>query len=265
MAGDLGEDNLAIEKRPDDFVSILYTSGSTAEPKGVVDNHLVNMHLALLDDTNPEDRSSLIHSVAFGSGRGDIFYSLLNGATVCQFDLKCLGVDRFAAWLREQEITICHLPPVAFRSLAAVFQNTPVPATLRKLRLSGAPVTRIEFDLYKQCFPRTTTLQINMGSTETRRICGAIVGHDFVFPADGVPVGYPAPWKKVRLLDDNDSEVAPGQIGEIVLQSRYLTSGYWRNPERNAAKFLTPPEAPEERIYEPVIWLECLTTASWFI
>ncbi len=127
MAGNLGDDNLGSKKRPDEFVSILYTSGSTGEPKGVVDNHLVNMHLALLDDTNPEDRSSLVHSVAFGSGRGDIFYSLLNGAAVCQFDLKAEGMDRFAAWLKEQEITICHLPPVAFRSLAPIFENTARP------------------------------------------------------------------------------------------------------------------------------------------
>ncbi len=249
IAHDLGDDNLGIKRQPDEFVSILYTSGSTGEPKGVVDNHLVNMHLALLDDTNPQDRSSLVHSVAFGSGRGDIFYSLLNGATVCQFDLKAEGVDRFAVWLKQQQISICHLPPVAFRSLAPIFATTAAPATLRKIRLTGAPVTSIEFDLYKKCFPRNTTLQINMGSTETRRICGALVDHDFVFPKDGVPVGYPAPWKRVRLLDDNDHDVAPGDIGEIVLQSRYLTCGYWKNPELNAFKFLTQPESPDERIY----------------
>ena len=121
ITSNLGDDNLGIKRRPDEFVSILYTSGSTGEPKGVVDNHLVNMHLALLDDTNPQDRSSLVHSVAFGSGRGDIFYSLLNGAAVCPFDLKAEGMDRFAVWLKEQQITICHLPPVAFRTLAPIF------------------------------------------------------------------------------------------------------------------------------------------------
>ena len=249
IADNLGDENLGLKIRPDEFVSILYTSGSTGEPKGVVDNHLVNMHLALLDDTNPQDRSSLVHSVAFGSGRGDIFYSLLNGAAICQFDLKAEGLDRFAAWLKEQQISICHLPPVAFRSLAPIFENTAAPSTLRKIRLTGAPVTSLEFDLYKRCFPKTTKLQINMGSTETRRICGAIVDHDFDFPRDGVPVGYPAPWKKVRLVDDDGTDVAPGEIGEIVLQSRYLTWGYWKNPGLNASKFLTQPEYPDERIY----------------
>ncbi|MGZ8531942.1 MAG: non-ribosomal peptide synthetase [Candidatus Binatia bacterium] len=249
ITSNLGDDNLRIKRRPDEFVSILYTSGSTGEPKGVVDNHLVNLHLALLDDTNSQDRSSLVHSVAFGSGRGDIFYSLLNGAAVCQFDLKAEGTDRFAAWLKEQQITICHLPPVAFRTLAPIFENSAAPATLRRIRLTGAPVTSIEFDLYRKCFPKTTTLQINMGSTETRRICGAIVDHDFVFPTDGVPVGYPAPWKRLRLLDDYGDDVAPGEIGEIVLQSRYLTCGYWNDPELNAKKFVTPPESPDERVY----------------
>lgn len=241
--------NLRTKIRPEDFASILYTSGSTGEPKGVLDNHMSNLHLALLDDTGPEDRASLIHSVAFGSGRADVFYSILNGSTLCQFDLKNEGSERFAKWLGEERITVCHLPPSAFRSLGEVFTNSHPSPSLRKIRLSGAPVSQVEFDLYKKYFPRTTKLQINFGATETRRISAAVVDHDFVFPDEGVPVGYPAPWKNIRLVDDLGNDVAPGEPGEIVLRSRYLTCGYWKNAELNAKKFIAQPDAPGEFVY----------------
>jgi amino acid adenylation domain-containing protein len=245
-----GAENLRLRQTPEDCASILYTSGSTGEPKGVIDNHLVNLHHALLDDTTFEDRVSLLHSFAFGSGRSEIFLSLLNGAALFPFDLKSEGVHRLAKWLNEERITICHLPPLAFRKLAELLSESEAPPPpVRKLRLSGAPVTRVEFELYKKTFPGSTSLQINMGSTETRRICGAIVDHDFAFPEEGVPVGYPAPWKTVMLIDENGREVGPGEVGEIAVKSRYLSIGYWRKPELTHAKFSPDPTGGDERIY----------------
>ena len=76
-----------------------------------------------------------------------------------------------------------------------------------------------------------------MGSTETRRICGAIVDHDFVFPTDGVPVGYPAPWKRLRLSDDYGDDVDPGGNRRDRASEPVSTCGYWNDPELNAKKF----------------------------
>ena len=245
-------DNLGVSQLPEDFASILYTSGSTGEPKGVLDNHSVNLHHALLDDTTAEDRVSLLHSVAFGSGRAEVFLSLLNGASLLPFDLKSEGLHRLSKWLNQEQITICHLPPAAFQKLAEIYSvldERPKLPHIRKLRLSGAPVTRVEFDLYKEIFGAGTTLQINMGSTETRRICGAIVDHDFAFPAEGVPVGYPAPWKDIILVDDNGCEVGAGEVGEIAVRSRYLCAGYWRKPELTRAKFVRASNGDEPRTY----------------
>lgn len=242
-------ENLGLRQLPEDFASILYTSGSTGEPKGIIDNHLVNMHLALLDDTRFEDRVSLLHSVAFGSGRSDVFCALLNGAALFSFDLKTEGLHRLPRWLNEEQITICHLPPLAFRRLAEHYSASDEPQYIRKLRLSGAPVTRVEFDLYKKIFPTSTSLQINMGSAETRRICGAIIDHNFQFSEEGVPVGYLAPWKKLLLFDDNGHEVGPGEMGEIAVKSRYLSIGYWRKPELTSAKFLRDSDGDDERTY----------------
>lgn len=242
-------DDLNLPQPPEDIASILYTSGSTGEPKGVIDNHLVNMHHALLDDVSFQDRISLVHSIAFGSGRAEVFLSLLNGAALFPFDLKSEGLHRLAEWLNEEQITICHLPPMAFHKLTEIYISSGQVPRMRKLRLSGAPVARVEFDLYNKVFSATTGLQINMGSTETRRICGAIVDHDFPFPAEGAPVGYPAPWKDVVLLDEHGRGVEPGEVGEIAVRSRYLCIGYWRNPQLTQAKFVHGSGADGERTF----------------
>jgi amino acid adenylation domain-containing protein len=245
----VGEENLGLSLSPKDFATILYTSGSTGEPKGVLQDHAVNMHHALLDDMRFEDRISLLHSVAFGSGRADVFFALLNGATLLPFDLKSEGVHRLARWLQEERITVCHLPPAAFRKLAEFYGEMEAPASLRLLRLSGAPVTRVEFELYRKTFPSGTSLQINMGSAEAKRICGAVVDSNFSFPEEGVPVGYAAPWKKVSLVDETGREVGPGEAGEIAVKSRYLSIGYWRRPELTRAKFLRDRDGGDEPTY----------------
>src|SRR5581483_11935521 len=51
------------------------------------------------------------------------------------------------------------------------------------------------------------------------------------------PVGYSTEDKTILLLDDNGKEVAPGQVGEIVVQSEYLALGYWRNAELTETVF----------------------------
>jgi acyl-coenzyme A synthetase/AMP-(fatty) acid ligase len=192
---------------------------------------------------------SLVHSIAFGSGRAEVFLSLLNGAAVLNFDLKAEGLHRLATWLDEEEITICHLPPMAFHKLAEIYIASKQVPRMRKLRLSGAPITRAEFDLYKRVFPASASLQINMGSTETRRICGAIIDHGFSFPDEGSPVGYAAPWKKIILVDERGDEVAPGEVGEISVRSQYLCDGYWRNSQLTEAKFVHTPDRPGDRLF----------------
>ena len=53
-----------------------------------------------------------------------------------------------------------------------------------------------------------------------------------------LPVGYPVRDKEVLLLDDMGRESSDISTGEIAVRSRYLASGYWRNPELTRAKFV---------------------------
>lgn len=243
-------DNLGLALSPEALVDICYTSGSTGKPKGVVRKHRQVLNFAVLAETGicTDDRLTLVHFVGFGSASDHLISSLLNGASLFPFDIKSEGVCRLASWLREEQITICHLPPAAFRQLAEVLSDQEKLPRLRMIRLSGAPITRLDFDLYKKNFSATTLLKIGMGSTEAGWICSAVLNRSFSFPKEGSPVGYPHWDKKILLLDENGHEVGSNQVGEIAVLGG-LAAGYWKKPDLTGAKFVPDPSAGDETTY----------------
>ena len=64
-----------------------------------------------------------------------------------------------------------------------------------------------------------------------------------------VPVGNAVDGTEVLLLDENGNQVGFNQVGEIAIKSRYLTPGYWQQPDLTQAKFLPDPNGGDERIY----------------
>jgi amino acid adenylation domain-containing protein len=247
------DDNPGLPVSADDLAALMYTSGSTGSPKGVIRAHRNFLHLwAVYTGARrftANDRSSLVHSLSFGSAYSDVLPALLNGAMLLPFDLKAESMHRFAAWLHEEQVTVCHLPPLAFRPLASCLNGpNPLPY-LRLLCLSGAPVTRLDFDLYRQHFSASTLLAIVMGATEACTLASATVDHHFTFPQEGTPIGYPHEGRTILLVDEQRREVGPGEVGEIAVKGRNLSLGYWRRPDLTRERFLADPAGGDERIF----------------
>ena len=248
-----GDNNLGAVIRLDDIATIVYTSGSTGEPKGVTKTHGYCWERAKFNikflSVGATDRLSLLHSISFGSGEINLYASLLCGASLQPFDVKSEGVYRLAQWLKAESITIFHCSPSVLRELVEFIPECdPIP-TLRLMHLSGSPITRTDFDLYHRHFSPFTSLAFHMGATEAGCIACAVVNHDFSFPAKGTPAGFPPDNKKVSLLDEDGREVSPGGVGEIAVKSKYLAQAYWKNPELTRAKFLPDPNGGQERTY----------------
>ncbi len=62
-------------------------------------------------------------------------------------------------------------------------------------------------------------------------------------------MGYVTPDHEVTLHDDDDAPVPTGEVGEIVIKSRYIALGYWKNEEATRAKFSPAPDDPAARIF----------------
>ena len=231
---------------PGDAATILYTSGSTGKPKGVIADHRTWIHnarnYANTFYISCEDRVTLL-SLGTSQAVKNICMALLNGAALFPFEVRQRGLDEFLALLEREKITITVMGASLFRSLADALPKPEHLTDLRLIRLGSEPVQKADLDLYKKYFPSHCLLVNGLASGETGTTRFYCMDHDSEISANILPVGYPVEDKTILLLDDDGKEVAPGQVGEIVVKSEYLAPGYWRNPELTKAVF-RPSETP---------------------
>ncbi len=243
-------ENPAVAVSPDALAYVLFTSGSTGAPKGVMHCHRSLLHnVAKLSNglqIGPDDRLTLLSSPSFGASVSDIFGALLNGASVCPFSVRGDGLRDLAGFLARERITVYHSVPSVFRALAASLGEGTYLSSVRIVKLGGEPVLGTDFELFRRRFPRGCLFHAGLGSTEVSVIRQWFGDHDTPWPGTA-PLGYAVEGTEVVLLGEDGREQA--EEGEIAVVSRNLPVGYWRDPERTRAAF--PPAAGRDgaRIY----------------
>jgi amino acid adenylation domain-containing protein len=251
---DISEDNLRLTIAPEALASIYYTSGSTGQPKGVTENHR-NRLLNASRCTNSlnicgNDSLTLLYSVAFASSVTDIFCALLNGASLSVYDVKQHGIAGLPQALAQHQVTIYHSTPSVFRQfVSALPPGNSLPA-LRLIRLASEQLRPSDIVLYRENFARPCLLGNTWGATEAPCFQSALFDQQTEFPDGAIPiVGYPVDDDELSLRDECGAEVAPGETGEIVVRSRYLSPGYWGRPELTSQRMQPDPDDPSRRIY----------------
>jgi amino acid adenylation domain-containing protein len=234
------------------LASIVYTSGSTGRPKGVMRQHRALLHDAMLrvhtDGISKNDRLAHITAGTANSVTNS-FYALLQGAALVTFDLKREGVACLANWLIDEKISVCLIASPVFRSLCTTLTGAERFPDLRYLRLRSDTVYSSDVALHRKYFPPTCVVTTGLASTEAGVLREYRIRHDAEFPGSEVPVGYALNGKEVLLLNEDGKEVEFNEIGEIVVRSEYLSSGYWNDPELTAEKFRPDPNDSEKRLY----------------
>ena len=245
--------NLNIPVAPDAIAYMLYTSGSTGRPKGVVQRHRNLVHFVRTYSNSlgigPEDRIGWLHSMTFSASNMNVYPALLNGAAVLPYDVKERGVGQLADLLMEERVTICQCVPTVLRHFLSGLTGEESFPELRVFELGGEPVYRRDVELFRRRVGSHCVLINRLAFTEASVGAQYFITGDTDLNGSAIPVGRAADGMEIRLQGEDGRAVGVGEVGEIVLRSRYLSPGYWRRPDLTEATFASDPEQPALRLY----------------
>ncbi|MBX7222932.1 MAG: amino acid adenylation domain-containing protein [Blastocatellia bacterium] len=238
---------------PDDVAYLLYTSGSTGKPKGVMQSQRNVLHHCRAYTNqlhiSPLDRVSWLASYGFDAAVMDIFGALLNGATLCPFDVKTEGLDRLADWIFDEAITIYHSTPTVYRYLVNTLNETHDLEAVRLVVLGGEPVFKRDFDQFARHFTEDCLFVNGLGPTESTLTLQHFMNRHSRLAGNLVPVGFPVPETEIVVVNRDGDAVAPLAVGEIVVRSPFVALGYWQRPDLTEKAFADDPERVGWRRY----------------
>jgi len=216
-----------------DVAAILYTSGSTGQPKGVVLSHrnLVAGAASVAGylGNTAEDRILAVLPLSFDYGLSQLTTAFLSGACAVLIN-HLLPRDVLTAVVAERITGLAGVPPLWIQ-LAAL--DWPTVCTLRYLTNSGGAMPRATLDQLRARLPAATPY-LMYGLTEAFR-------STFLPPSelDRRPdsMGKAIPNAEVLVLRPDGSECAPGEPGELVHRGPLVSLGYWNDAARTAERF----------------------------
>ncbi|MFF4383569.1 non-ribosomal peptide synthase/polyketide synthase [Kitasatospora sp. NPDC001547] len=228
---------------PDRLAYVMYTSGSTGEPKAVAVRHRDVASLAT-DSRFTGGRCDrvLLHSpVAFDAATFEVWAPLLNGGCVLVAPDGPVGAALLRRLAGPDGPTALWLTAGLFRLLA---QDAPDCFTgLRALWTGGDVVPAAAVRRVLAACPGLTVVD-GYGPTETTTFATAHALPDAAAVPDSVPIGRPLDDRRVHVLDQRLRPVPPGCAGELYLAGEGVARGYLGRPGATAARFLADPAGP---------------------
>ena len=224
---------------PDELAAILYTSGSTGLPKGVMLSH-ANLWLGAISVAQylrlqPEDRVLGVLPLSFDYGQNQLFSTWAAGAAVAPLDYLAAR-DVIKAVERVRATTLAGVPPLWVQLLDAAWPPETA-VRLRRLTNSGGALTPRLVERLRREFP-AADLYAMYGLTEAFR-------STYLDPSliDTHPdaMGRAIPFAEVMVVRADGGQAAPGEPGELVHAGPLVAQGYWRDPARTAERFRPAP------------------------
>jgi amino acid adenylation domain-containing protein len=232
-----------------DLAMIVYTSGSTGFPKGVMMTH-ANIAAAAGSitaylESRPEDVVLSVLPLAFDYGLYQALMCAKVGATLVlekSFAFPALVLEK----LRAEQVSGFPLVP----TLAAVLlqMRSLKPGMFPRLRYitnTAAALPRAHIERLRELFP-SARLYSMYGLTECKR-CTYLPPEELERRADSVGIAIPG--TEAYVVDEQGSRAAPGVTGELVIRGPHVMKGYWNDEEASARALRAGPYPWEKVLY----------------
>jgi long-chain acyl-CoA synthetase len=226
-----GSKPTAVEIPPELAFNIIYSSGTTGTPKGIVQSHAMRwMHVqrAAISEYGPTSVTMIATPLYSNTTLVSFFPTLARGGTVvlmAKFD-----AEKYLALASKHRATHTMLVPVQYQRVMALptFGNYDLSSFKMKQCTSAPFSAALKADILKRWPGGLVEVY---GMTEGGGTC-TLAAH--LYPDKLHTVGKPVPGHDIRLIDDNGKEVPQGEVGEVVGASPGMMTGYHNQPKKTA-------------------------------
>ncbi len=232
---------------PLDLAALVYTSGSTGNPKGVMLSHqnMVFAQQSLCDylRLGRDDRILDVVPLAFDYGLYQALMSVHLGATLV-LEPSFAFPNQVVQRVNEEAVTVLPGVPTVFATLVSMHrhQRLSMP-TVRRITNTAAHLPDDHVPMLLEMCPDALVYKM-YGLTECKRVCYLEPELALVKP---LSVGKAIPGTETSVLDDRGRPVAPGEIGVLHVRGPHVMMGYWNLPDATA-HMLKPGPYPGERM-----------------
>lgn len=225
-----------VRPSPEDLYCLLYTSGTTGRPKGVMVPHRMvtwnGYNTVACWQLRADDVSPIFTPLYHAGGLGAFLIPIFTvGGTIVlhpSFDAE----EVWKTIVRERCTVVLGVPTIWNMLADSPSFETADLSHVRWFISGGAPLPPSLIDRYRE---RGVVLRQGYGLTEVGVNCFAMTDRD-AWERPG-SIGKPLMFTEARIVDEDGREVPPGEVGELLFRGPHVSSGYWHNPEATAAAY----------------------------